>query len=99
MIHSSKQAIESRSDMWFCRNSSGRSQIPQVQCNDAYGISQHSSSGLHRPQFSQYPLAKHVMNQPPQVIKDEVELEAFSCDLLNYGFPLKDCEFQRHPQA
>ena len=34
------------------------------------------------------------MRQPLQVIKDEVKLEAFSCDLLNYGFPLKDVNFK-----
>ena len=34
------------------------------------------------------------MSQPLQVIKDEIEIEAFSCDLLNYGFTLKDVNFR-----
>jgi hypothetical protein len=34
------------------------------------------------------------MSQPLQVVKDEVELEAFSYDLLNHGFPLKDVNFK-----
>jgi hypothetical protein len=90
---SSQQAIKSRFCMRFCRNPSGRSQVPRVWRNHVQGISQCSNTSLRCSQFSQDPPTEYVMSQPSQIVKDKTELKAtFNC-LLNHGLPFKDVDF------
>ena len=92
-ICTSQQAMESQFCMRFCRNPSGRSQVPQVWRNHVQSISQCSNTSLRYSQFNQDPPTEYVMSQPPQIIKDKTELKAtFNC-LLNHGFPFKDVDF------
>ena len=59
---SSQQAMESRFSMRFCKNSSGRSQVPRIWRNHVQSISQRSNTSLRSPQLSQNPPTEYVMS-------------------------------------